>query len=303
MVEHWSPKPGVGRSSRSSRARPRFSRGFLFFGLTRNRFLLKLAPYLYFSFIFVLHQNQVSMTVELFVPCFIDQLYPDTAFNVVKLLEKAGINVNYNPEQTCCGQPAFNSGYRKQTKALAEKFITDFPENRTIVSPSASCAGFIKNYYPELFPEGDTLFAKARHLRENLFELTDFLVNKINFIDFGARFPHTVCYHDACSALREYGIRKEPRLLLSKVKGLKLVEMEETETCCGFGGTFAAKFTAISTAMTEQKIENALKTGAEYIISTESSCLMNLEGYIRKNNIPIKPIHIADVLASGWNKH
>jgi L-lactate dehydrogenase complex protein LldE len=133
-----------------------------------------------------------------------------------------------------------------------------------------------------------------------LFELTDFLVNHIHFTDFGAEFPHKVCYHDACTALREYGIKQEPRLLLSKVKGLELVEMEETDTCCGFGGTFSAKFPAISTAMTEQKVENALKTGAKYIISTESSCIMNIEAYIRKNNIPLTPIHIADILASGW---
>ncbi|MDX9883502.1 MAG: (Fe-S)-binding protein [Prolixibacteraceae bacterium] len=240
------------------------------------------------------------MTVDLFIPCFIDQLYPGTAFNVVKILEKAGIEVSYNPEQTCCGQPAFNSGYWKETKILAEKFIADFPSNRPIVSPSASCTGFVRNYYPGLFQADSPPFTACQRLKQNLFELTDFLVNYIKFTDFGARFPHKVCYHDACSALREYGIRQEPRLLLSKVKGLELVEMEETETCCGFGGTFSAKFTAISTAMTEQKIENALKTGAEYIISTESSCLMNIEGYIKKNKVPIKPIHIADILASGW---
>jgi len=247
-----------------------------------------------------LHLNSVYMTVDLFVPCFIDQLYPRTAFNVIKLLEKAGVGVNYNPEQTCCGQPAFNSGYWKETKTLAKKFIDDFPNDRPIVSPSASCTGFIKNYYPDLFKKDDSSFSGYQRLHRNLFEMTDFLVNQLKFTDFGASFPHKVCYHDACSALREYGIRQEPRLLLSKVKGLELVEMEETETCCGFGGTFSAKFTAISTAMTEQKIENALKTGAEYIISTESSCLMNLEVYISKNNIPLKPIHIADILASGW---
>ena len=209
--------------------------------------------------------------------------------------------MNYNPEQTCCGQPAYNSGYWKETKTLAEKFIGDFSGGRPIVSPSASCTGFIKNYYSDLFKKGDELFSEYERLKRNLFELTDFLVNQIKYTDFGASFPHKVCYHDACTALREYGIREEPRLLLSKVKGLELVEMEENDTCCGFGGTFSVKFKGISTAMTEQKIENALKTGAEYIISTESSCLMNLEGYIRKNNIPIKPIHIADILASGWD--
>ena len=158
----------------------------------------------------------------------------------------------------------------------------------------------LKNYYPDLFKKGQAGFEDYQRLNRNLFELTDYLVNHLQFTDFGAEFPHKVCYHDACTALREYGIRQEPRLLLSKVKGLELVEMEDTETCCGFGGTFSTKFTAISTAMTEQKVENALKTGAEYIVSTESSCIMNIEGYILKNKLPIKPIHIADILASGW---
>lgn len=240
------------------------------------------------------------MTIDLFIPCFIDQLYPETAFNVIKILKKAGIHTEYNPEQTCCGQPAFNSGYWDETKSLAKKFIADFGGERLIVSPSASCTGFIKNYYPELIKSEDSEFESNIKLRGRLFELTDFLVNKINFTDFGASFPHKVCYHDACSALREYGIQREPRILLSNVSGLELIEMEDTDTCCGFGGTFSAKFHSISSAMTEQKVEKALKTGAEYIISTESSCLLNIEGYIKKHNLPIKPIHIADILASGW---
>ncbi|MGQ7871221.1 (Fe-S)-binding protein [Sunxiuqinia sp. sy24] len=242
------------------------------------------------------------MTVDLFIPCFIDQLYPDTAFNMIKLLKKAGLNVEYNPEQTCCGQPAYNSGYWDETKKLAHKFVKDFPGDRLIVSPSASCTGFIKNYYSDLFHKEDQDYELHLALKKRLFELTDFLVNELNFTDFGARFPHKVCYHDACTALREYGIKREPRLLLSKVKGLELVEMEETETCCGFGGTFVTKFKAISSAMTEQKVQHALNTGAEYIISTESSCLLNIEAHIKKNKLPIKPIHIADILASGWEE-
>lgn len=240
------------------------------------------------------------MTVDLFIPCFIDQIYPQTAFNVVKLLKKAGVEAEYNPEQTCCGQPAYNSGYWDETKSLARKFIGDFQGDRLIVSPSASCTGFIKNYYSDLFKPEDLEYEAHLHLKNRLVELTDFLVNKINFTDFGASFPHKVCYHDACTALREYGIRREPRLLLSKVKGLELVEMEDTETCCGFGGTFSAKFKSISSAMTEQKVEKALNTGAEFIISTEASCLMNIEGYVNKHKLPIKPIHIADILAHGW---
>ncbi|MDR1860311.1 MAG: (Fe-S)-binding protein [Bacteroidales bacterium] len=240
------------------------------------------------------------MLVTLFVPCFIDQLYPRTAFNVLKLLKRAGVQAAYNPEQTCCGQLAYNSGYWAQTRDLAIKFMRDFAGDSLIVSPSASCTGFVKNYYSTLFPAGTPEAVQCASLSERMFELTDFFVNHLKITDFQACFPHKVCYHDACSALREYGIRNEPRTLLANVNGLELIEMDETATCCGFGGTFAAKFHDISTAMTEQKVEYALKTGAEYIVSTESSCLMNIEGFIHRNKLPIKTIHIADILASGW---
>ncbi len=242
------------------------------------------------------------MHVDLFVPCFIDQLYPDTAFNTIKLLKRAGVDVRYNPEQTCCGQPAFNSGYWDETRTLAKKFIADFPGEGTIVSPSASCSGFIKNYYPQVFKDtNEELLEAQKKLSNRIVELSDFLVNRIGFTDFGAKFPHKVCFHDSCSALREYGIKKEPRLLLSKVEGLELIEMEESETCCGFGGTFSAKFQSISTAMTLQKVEHAIATGAKYIISTESSCILNIESYIKKQKLDIKPIHLADLLCSGWD--
>lgn len=241
------------------------------------------------------------MIVDLFVPCFIDQFYPDTAKNTIKLLKRAGVTVNYNPNQTCCGQPQFNSGYWDKAKILAKKFIKDFPHNNPIISPSASCTGYIKNHFPKLFTDTySNEFKEYERLNKNIFEITDFLINQLNFTDFGAIFPHKVTYHDACSALREYGIKKEPRKLLYNVKGLEIVEMENAEVCCGFGGTFVAKFTSISSAMTQEKIEGALATGTEYIVSTEASCLMNIESYIKKNNIPIKTIHIVDVLASGW---
>ena len=239
------------------------------------------------------------MIVDLFIPCFIDQLYPETAFNVEKLLKKAGYDINYNKNQTCCGQPSFNSGYWKETEAIAQKFMNNFPNNRPVISPSASCTGFVKNHYPKL-SQDNSFVEQHTKLKPLLIELTDFLVNHINFTDFNARFEAKVTYHDACSALREYGIKKEPRLLLSKVKGLDLIEMKDTDVCCGFGGTFSVKNEPISTAMAQQKVNNALDTGAEYIISTEASCLLHQQAYIDKHELPIKTIHIADVLASGW---
>ncbi len=237
------------------------------------------------------------MKVDVFIPCFIDQFYPETAFSFIKVLEKAGCDVHYNPEQTCCGQPSFNSGYWNETKTLAVKFLNGFNQADIVVAPSASCTGFIKNYYRKLFTEDADWILKVDDLTPRIYEFTDFLVNKIQRTDFGAEFNHRVTFHDSCAGLREYGIKDEPRVLLEKVKGLELIEMENLTTCCGFGGTFSAKFHHISTAMTEQKVENALKTGAEYIISTEASCLMNIDAYIRKQKLPIKTIHLADVLA------
>jgi len=238
------------------------------------------------------------MEVDVFIPCFIDQLYPETASNFIKVLEKAGCKVFYNPARTCCGQPSFNSGYWKETRELAKKFLIDFNSGRVIVAPSASCTGFIRNYYEKLFADDVVLLAEVKKLTPKVFEFTDFLVNHLKQTEFGAEFHHKVTFHDACSGLREYGIKDEPRILLQNVKGLELIEMKNTNVCCGFGGTFSAKFHHISTAMTEQKVENALKTGAEYIVSTEASCLLNIEAYIRKQKLPIKAIHLADILAT-----
>lgn len=242
------------------------------------------------------------MTVDLFIPCFINHLLPDTAWSVVKILKKANIDVAYNPSHGCCGQPTFNSGFWPQTKEMAEKFIHDFPQNRPIIVPSASCAAFIRNHYPKLFKHDEAQLANLERIKKNVIELSDFLVNHIHYTDTDASFPHRVTYHDGCSALREYGLKSEPRKLLNSIKDIELVEMEETETCCGFGGTFMVKYTALSTAMAEQKVANALKTGAEYIVSSEASCLINIKSYIDKNKLPIQTLHLADVLAATLYK-
>lgn len=217
---------------------------------------------------------------------------------MVKILEKAGAKVHYNPNQTCCGQFAFNSGYWDEAKKLGTKFINDFSNNRPIVGPSASCIGYVRNYFDELF-YNSSQHNEYKLLQRNIFEITDFLVNVLKVTDFGSVFEHKVTYHDSCAALREYGLKNEARKLLKKVKGLELIEMEETQTCCGFGGTFSVKYEGISSAMAEQKVHHALDTGAEYIVSTDSSCLMHQDGYIKKHKLPLKVAHVVDVLASG----
>lgn len=239
------------------------------------------------------------MQVQLFIPCFVDQLYPQTAFNMVKVLEKAGCTVSYNTNQTCCGQPAFNAGFWNESKEVCTKFLKDFSSADYVVAPSASCVGFVRNYYPKLF-DNSSRHNDVKDLQKRIFEFSDFMVNVLHVEDVGASLHTKATYHDSCAGLRECRIKQEPRKLLSKVKGLELVEMNEVETCCGFGGTFAVKFESIAIGMADQKVGNAKNTGAECIISTDLSCLMHLDGYIRYKGYPLQTMHIADVLASGW---
>ena len=239
------------------------------------------------------------MNVQLFIPCFVDQLFPETAFNMVKVLEKAGCTVTYNAAQTCCGQPAFNAGFWDEARTVCTKFLADFNTDSFVVAPSASCVGFVKNYYNKLF-ENSSMHTEVKAMSSNIFELSDFLVNKLNITAFGAQLHGKATYHDSCAGLRECGIKTEPRLLLSNVAGLELTEMQDVETCCGFGGTFAVKFEPISIAMAEQKVEHALATDAQYLISTDLSCLMHLQGYINNKKYNLRTLHIADVLANGW---
>lgn len=246
-----------------------------------------------------LHYYSSDMDVQLFIPCFIDQLYPSVAFNMVKVLKKAGCNVKYNTNQTCCGQPAFNAGFFEEAKSVCKKFLEDFKTEDYIVAPSASCTGFVKNYYGKLF-ENSSLVHDVRAIGERIFEFSDFMVNVLKVEDVGARFEGRATYHDSCAGLRECQIKEEPRRLLSHVKGLELIEMEDTTTCCGFGGTFAVKFNPVSVAMADQKIRHAEETKASYLISTDMSCLMHIGGYAGKKGTNIKSLHLADVLASGW---
>jgi len=226
-------------------------------------------------------------------------LYPDAGFNTIKVLERAGCKVHYNPKQTCCGQPAFNAGYWGESKEVCNKFIDDFQDAECIVIPSASCAGFVKNYYSKIYDNAPNQ-KDIKEVQSKVFELSDFLINQLKIDDLGAEFNGKVAYHHSCAALRECNIRKEPKQLLSKVTGLELIEIKDNETCCGFGGTFSVKFEGISTAMGEQKVNNVVNTHAEYLVSTDLSCLMHLNGIIQKNGLNIKSLHLADILASGY---
>ena len=235
------------------------------------------------------------MKVTLFIPCYIDACFPKAGASAVQILERLGHTIDYPQELTCCGQPAFNSGYWDETRAVATKVLARLKDSEVVVILSGSCGAMIKNFYPEVF-KGMPEEADARQLSGKCYEFSDFLVTKLGVSDLGAKFPHKVTFHDGCHGRRELGIKAQPRKLMAAVEGLTVFEMEEAETCCGFGGTFSAKFPMISTAMGEGKINSALETEAEYIVSNDSSCLMHLGGLIERQGKKIKTIHLAEVL-------
>jgi len=236
--------------------------------------------------------------VTLFIPCFVDACYPNVGMCIVRILEKLGHTIDFPEELTCCGQPAFNSGYWGEARLVAERVLKRLRGAEAVVIASGSCGAMLKVFYPELFEK--TVYAQAaRELSENCYEFSDFLATKLGVTDLGARFPHKVTLHDGCHGLRELGKKLPPRQLLAKVRDLELIEMAEAETCCGFGGTFAAKFPMISTAMGEVKCASALETGAEYIVSNDSSCLMQIQGLVDRQGSPIRTIHIAEILAAS----
>jgi len=236
--------------------------------------------------------------VSLFIPCYVDQLMPEVGIATVQLLEHVGCKVHYDPRQTCCGQPAFNGGFLDEARAVARHMLDVFHlGDDPIVVPSGSCATMCKVFFPQLF-EQPAEHDLANRLAARVWELSDFLVQRLGVDDVGAEFEHAVTFHDGCHGLRELHTHESPRRLLSEVRGLRLIEMGEARTCCGFGGTFAVKFAPISTAMAEVKCKSALATGAEYIVSGDPSCLMQIRGYIEKQRLPIKTIHLAEVLNS-----
>lgn len=217
---------------------------------------------------------------------------------MVRVFERLGHAVEYDERQTCCGQPAFNSGYWKEARPLGERMLGIFRDAEYIVSASGSCGAMLKVFYPELF-KGTPQEAPARAMAPKVYEFSDFLVTMLGVTDVGAHFPARVTFHDGCHGLRELGVKRQPRQLLEKVRGLELVEMDAAERCCGFGGTFAAKLPGISTAMGEIKCASALDTGAEYIVSNDNSCLMQIQGLLDRQGHGgrLRSLHLAEVLA------
>jgi L-lactate dehydrogenase complex protein LldE len=234
--------------------------------------------------------------VALFIPCFVDQLTPEVGLDMVRVLRRLGFEMEFPAEQTCCGQPAFNSGYWNEARPVAERFLQIFRNAEQVVCPSGSCTTMVRNFYPELLA-GTPWYEEAIKLGQRVFELSEFLVKVAKLTDVGASFPHRVAVHDSCHALRELRLKQESRELLRHVRGLELVEMPYSEDCCGFGGTFATKFGAISAAMGDAKAGYAESSGAEYVTATDPSCLLHIDGILRRRKSNVRTIHLAGILA------
>jgi L-lactate dehydrogenase complex protein LldE len=240
----------------------------------------------------------LSKRVSLFVTCIVDQVFPQVGIAITEVLERLGYQVDFPKAQTCCGQPAFNSGYTDEARTIARHFLEMFRDSETIIVPSGSCTSMIAHHFADLFDNDPKLLGQAHTLEPRVWEFSRFLLEVAKVEDVGARFDGVVTYHDSCHALRELRIQAGPRKLLSKVQGLTLAEMGAAEECCGFGGTFSIKFPEVSGAMARTKIDSIQKTGASTIVSIDSSCLMQLQGVIDRAGLPLRTMHLAEVLAS-----
>ena len=240
----------------------------------------------------------MAISVGLFVTCLVDLMRPRIGFAALRLLEAAGCDVVVPRTQTCCGQPGYNSGDRRGARKLAQKLVAEFEPCQYVVAPSGSCAGMIKTHYPELFSDAPQWQPRVQALAAKTYELTDFLVRVAGLAAVPGAFAAKVTYHDACSGLRELGIKRQPRELLAKVAGLTLAEMDEAEACCGFGGTFAVKFGDISTRIVDEKCDRIAATAADAVVLGDLGCMLNIEGRLRRRgDAATRVLHVAEVLA------
>jgi L-lactate dehydrogenase complex protein LldE len=237
------------------------------------------------------------MRVGLFVTCLVDLMRPSIGFAAIRLLEAGGADVVVPATQTCCGQPAYNSGDRADTIALARKVVEEFERCDYVVAPSGSCSGMIRTHYGELFADDAAWSARVAAVAAKTYELTDFLVNVLKVERVPGTFRGTVTYHDACAGLREMGVKAQPRALLAKMNGVRLSEMAESETCCGFGGTFAVKFGEISARLADNKCQHIVTDGSDAVVLGDLGCMLNIEGRLRRRGDATRVLHIAEVLA------
>ena len=236
--------------------------------------------------------------VSLFVTCMVDQLFPKVGMAMADVLERLGYAIDFPEEQTCCGQPAYNSGYHAEARTVARHFLRTFEASAAIVVPSGSCTAMVTHHFRDLFQKEPETLALVQAMEKKVHEFATFLTDVAGVEDVGARLDDVVTFHDGCHGLRELGIRSAPRRLLARVKGLTLREMAPAEECCGFGGTFAVKFAELSGAMARTRIDAIVGTGASTVVSLDTSCLMQIQGALSRAGLHVRTMHLAEVLAS-----
>lgn len=236
------------------------------------------------------------MDVSLFIPCTVNLLLPHVGIATYRVLERAGVRCVYHTQQTCCGQPLFNAGYRRQAMRAARHFIEVFEKDDVVVSPCGSCVAMVKKHYPELFAGDPIWYGRAKSLSGRIFELSQFIAGVLGVIDVGAAFDGTVAYHESCHVLRALGVSGEPKNIISSVRGARLVDMEGATTCCGFGGEFSVDYPEISLALVKEKVKAFIDCGADVLILNEPGCLLNIGGYVRRNHPSLRVMHLAEFL-------
>jgi L-lactate dehydrogenase complex protein LldE len=239
------------------------------------------------------------LRVSLFITCLADSLFPEVGESVVRILHRLGCQVDFPEGQTCCGQPAYNSGYLRETRDVAVTLLDAFEESEYVVTPSGSCAGMIGHGYPDLFADDPVLLSRAQRLAKKTYEFSQFLVDVLGVTDLGAELNARVTYHPSCHAMRLMGVKDQPETLLRHVKGLTYVELPNKTECCGFGGTFSVKMGEISAAMVSDKVNHVLQTRAEILTGTDMGCLMNIQGRLRREGHEVEVMHLAQLLAKG----
>ncbi|MGA7858828.1 MAG: (Fe-S)-binding protein [Terracidiphilus sp.] len=240
------------------------------------------------------------MRASLFITCYNDTLFPETGRAVVRLLERLGVEIDFHPEQTCCGQMHANTGFRAEAFSQAKRFVRLYQDAETVVIPSSSCVAMIRDQYPGLFDElgNEDLRRQFTALLPRVYELSEFLIDRLGVDDVGAYFPHRVTYHASCHGLRALHLADRPFRLLAKVRGLQLAPLENLDRCCGFGGTFSIKNSEVSSAMLDTKLRDVFSTRAEYCTALDNSCLMHLSGAMHRQHASMRTIHMAQILAS-----
>ncbi len=242
--------------------------------------------------------------VYLFISCLVDNFFPEVGEAMLRILSGMGLEIKFLREQTCCGQPAFNSGYREEAKRVATHFLDVFDTNddATIVCPAGSCVSMVKNYYSELFRDDRGNLPKVKRISSGIYEFSEFIFERKDSLRLNSTYKGKVTFHDSCHALRELGVSLQPRELLKSLEGVEFVEMDMADACCGFGGTFSIKYPEVSKSMLQEKVDSIVKTGADTVVSTDMGCLMNIKGFVSRKKLPLRVLHLAELLAFKESK-